>query len=139
MIGSAVLPDQDFAHAIFDFPMLAPMPNDPAVPHDHGTCASLRAYLTGKPAEEIGIIPYTRYWNGPMAFTRLALGVAPVLVAYSAFALITLAGFILWGLALYCNGVPKKIAILTTFACLWGGSFPYFAGNLPHSPAFLCR
>ena len=136
VMGSAVLPDQDLAHAVFDFPVLNAIEKDPTIRHDKGHCASLRAYVNGTPAAEIGTQSYTRYWNGAVTMARFTLAAMPFLPAFILYAVLIFGGFAVWGYALHRNGLSKQRAALMAFLAAYGGGFAFFAGNIAHSPAF---
>lgn len=136
VMGSAVLPDSSIAAGVFDFPMLNFMPSDRNIPHDHETCAAMRALVSGKPVEEIGTQSYTRYWNGPVSLARFFLNVLPYLAIYIFYALFAVAAYCLWGHALARNGIHYRSAALITFAVFYGSGLAYVVGNLAHTPAF---
>lgn len=140
VMGAAILPDgqkDTLAEGIFDFSMLKGMTPDKSIPHDHETCASLRAFLNGQSAEQIGLISYTRYWNGPVSMARFMLGLMPFIVAYIVYAIAGFAAFALWGFALSRNGLTAKSSGWIAFACFYGAGLPYVVGNLAHTPAFI--
>ena len=136
VMASAILPDNDIAHSVFDFKTLGNRPNDRTIPHDHETCAGLRALLNGESAEQIGTGSYTRYWNGPVSLARFALFLTPFLPAYIMYAVISFGAFALWGWSLAYNGVKPRTAGLIAFASFYGSGLPYVAGNLAHTPAY---
>jgi hypothetical protein len=126
IFGTAIL-DPGLTQDVFGFQKLAKV-DEP--------CPALAEYLASDKPDSIDTTTYLRYWNGPAVLARAFLSVMNYLGVYVLYACLSLAAFVLWGVALAKQGVDRKLAAACTLLVLWSGGFVFFGGNVAHAPAF---